>query len=163
MNLYSIYIMNQYSYTMMMRKECENMTKACVTSQGNDLDAPIDLRFGRCSYFVIVDTESMEIAVLNNDAAASSHGAGIQAAQRVVSSGVDVVITGHLGPNAFPALKDAGISVLTAPSGTVRDAINAFKEGTLRRISAPGPAHMGIGRGMGRGRRGSGGRGRGGF
>ena len=146
-----------------MRKESENMTKVCVTSQGNDLDALIDPRFGRCPYFIIVDTESMAIAVLANDAAASAHGAGIQAAQRVSSSGVDVVITGHLGPNAFPALKDAGISVLTAQSGTVRDAINAFREGVLHEITTPAPAHMGKGRGMGRGGRGRGGRGRGGF
>lgn len=139
------------------------MTKVCVTSQGNNLDAPIDSRFGRCPFFVIVDTESMEIATLNNDAVGSAHGAGIRAAQRVASIGVDFVITGTLGPNAFPALRAAGIHVLTVRSGTVRDAVNAFKEGTLPEVTSPGPAHMGLGRGMGRGGRGRAGRGRGGF
>ena len=34
--------------------------KICVTSTGPSPDAPVDMRFGRCQYFVIVDSETME-------------------------------------------------------------------------------------------------------
>ena len=37
--------------------------KIAITSTGTTLDAEIDPRFGHCQYFVIVDPETMEIAV----------------------------------------------------------------------------------------------------
>jgi len=33
--------------------------KIAISSHGNNLDAPIDPRFGRCANFVIVETEDM--------------------------------------------------------------------------------------------------------
>jgi predicted Fe-Mo cluster-binding NifX family protein len=33
--------------------------KICVTATAANLEAQIDPRFGRCSYFVIVDSETM--------------------------------------------------------------------------------------------------------
>ena len=139
------------------------MTKICVTSQGDEMDAPMDPRFGRCSYFIFVNSDSGEFNVVGNNAVSRAHGAGIRAAQTVVSNGANVVITGTLGPNAYPALRNAGIQILTATSGSVRDVIESYKKGFLSEIASPGPAHMGIGGGMGRGRGRGGRRGRGGY
>ncbi|MFW9887157.1 MAG: NifB/NifX family molybdenum-iron cluster-binding protein [Candidatus Thorarchaeota archaeon] len=137
------------------------MSKICVTSQGADMDALMDPRFGRCRYFIIVDLESGEFDAIDNDAISHAQGAGIRAAQTVVSTGVDAIITGSVGPNAYPALQNAGIRILTATSGTIRDVVESYKHGSLIEVAFPGPAHAGIGRGMGRGR-GRGGR-RGGY
>jgi predicted Fe-Mo cluster-binding NifX family protein len=144
-----------------MNTESENMSKICVTSQGAEMDAPMDPRFGRCRYFIILNLESGEFDAVDNDAVSRAHGAGIRAAQTVASSGADVVITGSVGPNAYPALQAAGIRILTATSGTVRNVVESFKMGSLSEVTSPGPGHVGMGRGMGRGR-GRGGR-RGGY
>ena len=82
--------------------------KICVTATANSLDAQIDPRFGRCSYFVIVDSETMQFEAVPNMAAAASGGAGIQAAQTIAKEGVKLLITGNVGPKAFQALAAAG-------------------------------------------------------
>ena len=59
--------------------------KVSVTAGASGLDAPMDPRFGRCPFFVIVDTESMsEISIANSNVNATS-GAGIQAAQEIAA------------------------------------------------------------------------------
>lgn len=34
--------------------------KVCVTSNGDNLEATVDPRFGRCGYFIIVDPGTLE-------------------------------------------------------------------------------------------------------
>ena len=136
------------------------MTKVCITSSGNDLDSLQDPRFGRCSFFIIVDSESMDFETIPNAAISASGGAGIQAAQTIASKQVDALITGSVGPNAYAALASSGIKMFSASANTVREALELFKSGNLTEIGSAGPSHrgMGGGRGMGRG----GGRGMGG-
>ena len=105
--------------------------KICVTSTGSGLDSPVDPRFGRCSYFVIVDPETMEYEAVPNQSADVSAGAGIQAAQTVSLKGAGVVVTGHVGPNAIQPLEAAGIRIMTGASGTVSDAIGQYRDGKL--------------------------------
>lgn len=111
--------------------------KIAITAQGKDLNAPVDFRFGRCPYFIIVDTDSMEFEAYENPAMMAPGGAGVQAAQFVASLGVTHVLTGEVGPNAYPALMAAGIQVITGVQGTVGDVVKAFKEGKLT-PGAPG-------------------------
>jgi len=127
--------------------------KICVTSTANNLDAQIDPRFGRCSYLVIVDSETMQFEAVPNMAAGATGGAGIQAAQTIASKGVKLLITGNVGPNAFQALSAAGIEIVTGAFGTVRDAVEKFKRGELSKTGAPTVGgHFGMGgRGGGRG------------
>ncbi len=125
------------------------MTKICVSSSGTNLDAPVNPRFGRCNYFIIVDPETMDFEAIPNEGMNASGGAGIRAAQAVLSHGVEAVITGSVGPNALPALQDGGIKVLTGVFSSIRDAIEAYKKGTLTPIETPGPSHRGLGVGRG--------------
>ena len=78
----------------------ENM-KICVSAVQGSLTAPVDPRFGRCAYLVIVDADSMTFEALLNVGAGAMHGAGVQTAQVVANRGVHVVITGNVGPNAY--------------------------------------------------------------
>lgn len=40
--------------------------KIAITSSGNSMDASIDNRFGRCSYFAFYDTETLDIEFIPN-------------------------------------------------------------------------------------------------
>jgi predicted Fe-Mo cluster-binding NifX family protein len=126
--------------------------KVAVCSTGDNLDSQVDPRFGRCAYFLIVDTETMEFEAIPNLAATQASGAGIMAAQLVGSKGVQAVIAGNYGPNAFQALNAAGIKTYSCIGGTVRDAVEALKSGNLTPLSSPNvQAHFGMGGQMGRG------------
>lgn len=131
--------------------------KICVTATSPNLDAQIDPRFGRCQYFVIVDPDTMEFEAISNESAAAMGGAGIQAAQTVADKGVEAVITGNVGPNAFRTLSAASIKIFTGASGTVQDAIQSYKNGELQEpTDATASAHSGMGAGMGGGGMGGG-------
>lgn len=106
--------------------------KIAVTSQGKDLDSQVDPRFGRAAYILIVDMVAEKVEVLDNSENVNAFkGAGIQAAARVGDSCVDVLLTGFCGPNAFRTLEAAGVMVANDVSGTVRDALEAFKKGEV--------------------------------
>ncbi|PVX25504.1 MAG: dinitrogenase iron-molybdenum cofactor biosynthesis protein [Candidatus Bathyarchaeum sp.] len=127
--------------------------KICVSASSGSLDAEVDSRFGRCPYFVIVDSETMEFDVVVNDSSGAAHGAGIQAAQTVVNMGVKVVLTGNVGPNAFNVLSATGIKIVTGASGSVKEAVEKYKKGELQEVGNPTVGgHFGMGRGLGRGR-----------
>ena len=111
--------------------------KVAVTSRGTTLDDPVDPRFGRCVNFVIVDTDDMSCEAVENSNAAAGGGAGIQSAQLVADKGVEAVLTGNCGPNAFRTLEAAGIKVVIGATGTVREAIEGFKAGKLSSTGGP--------------------------
>jgi len=111
--------------------------KIGITSTGEDLNAEIDQRFGRCRYFIVVDTDSMKFETLSNDNLMASGGAGIQAAQTIANKGVQAIITGNLGPNAFQTLSAAGVKIFTGQRGPVIDAIEKFKKGELKETQGP--------------------------
>jgi len=127
--------------------------KICVSASSDSLDANVDPRFGRCPYFVVVDSETMEFTVVSNDSTNAAHGAGIQAAQTVANMGAKVVITGNVGPNAFNVLSATGIKIVTGASGSVREAVEKYKSGQLKETGNPTVGgHFGMGKGQGRGR-----------
>ena len=127
--------------------------KICVSASSGNLDANVDSRFGRCPYFVVVDSETMEFTAVSNDSTNAAHGAGIQAAQTVANMGASVVITGNVGPNAFNVLSASGIKIVTGASGNIRKAIEKYKSGQLKEVSNPTVGgHFGMGKGQGRGR-----------
>jgi predicted Fe-Mo cluster-binding NifX family protein len=127
--------------------------KICVSAASNRMDSPIDPRFGRCPYLVIVDSETMQFEAVPNMASDATGGAGIQAAQTIAGKGIKVLITGNVGPNAFQALSAAGIKIVTGASGTVREVVEKYKRGELSDTGAPTvKGHFGMGAGKGRGR-----------
>ena len=150
--------------------------KVAVSSTGENLDAQLDPRFGRCAYFLVVNPEDMSFEVFNNESAVQGGGAGIQAAQFLASQGVEAVITGDCGPNAVQTLTAAAIELFGGQAGTVRQVVEKFKNGQLKPTSeATVDSHFGMnvetgigrgggmggGRGVGRGMGGGRGMGRG--
>lgn len=108
--------------------------KIAITSQGKDLNSPVDPRFGRAKFFVIVDTDTGEFSAVDNTQNLNAlQGAGIQAGRNVVELGVQAIATGHVGPKAFDTLQAGGVEVHTAASGTVAETVEKVKAGTLKR------------------------------
>ena len=149
--------------------------KVAVSSNGENLDAQLDPRFGRCAYFLVVNPDDMSFEAFNNESAAQGGGAGIQAAQFLASKGVEAVITGNCGPNAVQTLSAAGVELFVGQAGTIKEVVARFKNGHLKPTSeATVDDHFGMnaqagfgrgvgmggGRGMGRGTGGGRGTGR---
>jgi len=121
--------------------------KIVVTSNGSTLDAPVSPVFGRCSNYVFVDTETMGYEAIDNPAVAAPGGAGIQAAQFVVAQGAEAVVGGNVGPNALGVLEATNVALFIFGEGTVREAVEAFKQGRLRQaLGASVAEHAGMSR-----------------
>jgi len=150
--------------------------KIAITATGNSLDSMIDERFGRCAWFIIVETDDLSFEAIRNENIDLPNGAGIKAAGFIASKGVRAVLTGRCGPNATQVFAETGIAIVPDCTGTVRQAIESFKSSAAgQRLSesksdrktnltpeAPTPPqNSGMGGGMGRGMGMGGGMGRG--
>ena len=149
--------------------------KIAISAAGQNLESSIDERFGRCRYFIIVETDDLSYDVLENTNADLSTSAGIQSASLVASKGVEAVITGNCGPKAMQVFAATTIKVIIGQHGMIKDVVEKFKSGDLspstrgnvpgksgvaQTASAPGFGRPGTG-GGGRGMGGGGGRGMG--
>lgn len=110
--------------------------KIAVTAQGNELSSEIDLRFGRAKWLIVIDAETGDYKahdnIVNLNAA---QGAGIQTGQNIANLGVEAVITGNVGPNAFKTLNAAEVKIFLAQKQTVQQALESFKAGKLEEVS----------------------------
>ncbi len=103
--------------------------KIAVASEGPDLNAQLGYKFGTSAYLIIVDPETLEFEAIINPGASARQGAGMQAAVLAISKEVDVVLTAYASPTVRRHLLDAGISVITGLSGTVRQTVERYMQG----------------------------------
>ena len=107
--------------------------RIAVSAKGMDLTSQVDPRFGRAAYFIVYDTDSEDFEVLQNqDNVNAAQGAGIQTAEKISGKGVDVIVSGSVGPKAAEVLKAAGVKSVQWSDGTVSQAIEMLKNGALR-------------------------------
>ena len=122
--------------------------KICITADGNSMEANVDPRFGRCAYFIFYDMETDKFETLQNTNASGMGGVGVQNGQLMAEKGVEVLLTGNLGPNAANVLQQAGIKAVTGVSGRIKDAVEDFRKGVLKESGSAGPtvpSHFGMG------------------
>jgi len=100
--------------------------KIAVTATGGSMEAQVDPRFGRCAYFVIVDSDTLKFTAFSNPATAFAGGAGPAATREITKHDAKVLLTGSVGTNAQSALEAAGIKVVTGVSGTVKEAVQNY-------------------------------------
>lgn len=111
--------------------------KVAITAKETSIESPVDQRFGRARYLIVVDTDTDQIEVHDNEVNLNAvQGAGIQTAQNTSRLGVSAVITGHVGPNAFRTLSAAGITVYTGATGSVQEAVDKLKDGAMTPVDA---------------------------
>jgi len=104
--------------------------KIAITSNGPEPDSPMDMRLGRCPYLLIVETDDMSCESVVNPHASESGGVGTRVASLLADRGVEAVLTEQCGPHARSALDAAGIRMVGLCAETVRQAVEAFMNGT---------------------------------
>jgi len=107
-----------------------------VSSPDGKFNTEFSPRFGRCNFFIIMNTDTREWESKPNPAADARGGAGPQAVQFLSDSGVEASITGRYGPNAFTTLKTAGIHAYIADTGTPEELLDRLIAGTLEEVNA---------------------------
>jgi predicted Fe-Mo cluster-binding NifX family protein len=121
------------------------MTKVAVASTGNNKQDLVAPHFGRCPFFFMVDTEKEEFNAVKNQAQKAFGGAGISAAQLVVDSGAEAIISKNIGPKAVSVLTQSNIGIYLADEEeTVEQAIKSFEKGNLKKADE---ANVSMGRG----------------
>jgi predicted Fe-Mo cluster-binding NifX family protein len=124
--------------------------KIALSASSPELSSPVDPRFGRCAYFLFVDSETMQFEAMENPNVGAAGGAGIQSAQLISNKGANVLLTGSCGPNAYQTLQAAGVEVIVGVTGTVQEAVQLYKSGKLQPAAQPNvPSHFGVGTGGG--------------
>ena len=108
-----------------------SMQKIAISSEGPTLEDWVDPRFGRAGGFVVVELPERKLDYIDNGASQMmAMGAGIETAERMAAAGVEVVLSGYVGPKAFEALTAAGIKICQDVEGlTVGEAIENYVAG----------------------------------
>ena len=103
-----------------------------ITTSGNDLNAPLDSRFGRAPKFLVYDMDTNTFDVIDNrQNLNAAQGAGIQSAETVARLGASCLVTGHCGPKAFRVLSAAGIKIFNTDAPIVAAAFEQCRSGQL--------------------------------
>lgn len=105
--------------------------KIAITASSQTITAQFDERFGRCPYFIIIDTDTRDWEAHPNPAVDELGGAGTLAAQFISNLSVGAVISGKFGPKAASALQAAGVQLLESRSGTVEAVYEKYLTGEL--------------------------------
>ncbi len=92
------------------------MRQIAISALKPDLEGPFEVRFGRAPYFILVDPQDLSWEALDNREQAAGPSAGIQTARRLANQGIQVVVTGRVGPHAAAVLQAAGIKVIETDS-----------------------------------------------
>ena len=112
-----------------VESDSRKLTRVVVTANGPDLDATVDLKFGRAAYLLIIDLTDDSLQVIDNrDEPGVTGNKGIRTANKVLSLDVGAVITGNIGQRALSELSGAGIGMFQIDGGTVRKALKSYQK-----------------------------------
>lgn len=111
--------------------------KIAFTTSGNELNAPLDSRFGRAPKFLVYDLDSEAFEVVDNQQNLNAaQGAGIQSAETVARLGANALVTGHCGPKAFRVLLAAATKIFNTDAATVAEALEQYRAGKLTEVKS---------------------------
>ena len=112
--------------------------KILMAVQGKTLDSKVAKRFGHAPYYLKVDLDSMQSQLIDNtDVHDETHAIIPQMAEK----GVEIFITGNIGPNAFELAKSLNLQVALARQMSAREALDKLQRGELQILTAPTLKH----------------------
>lgn len=111
--------------------------KILITSKGDSLDSLFDQRFARADYLLIIDDNTKNIIESKkNPWIQMAHGVGVKAANFVINEGIDIVISGSFGPNAYEILKEGNCKLYTSEKETIKETLDAYFSGELKEFKS---------------------------
>ena len=119
--------------------------KIAIPVDDKNLESNVCVSFGRAPYFLVYNTETRENNFIKNSATASTGGAGIKAAQIIVDSNVNALLTPRCGENAANVLKAADIKIYKTAGISAKKNIDDFMSDKLSLLDEihPGPSRGG--------------------
>ncbi|MFO8022421.1 MAG: NifB/NifX family molybdenum-iron cluster-binding protein [Perlabentimonas sp.] len=103
--------------------------RVAITSTGNSLESKLDERFGRCSFFVIYDTETKSTEFVPNPNKEADNGAGPASVQLVASRNVSKIVSGEFGMKIKSLVDSLNIQMIVVKDQqkTVNDIIEMLE------------------------------------
>jgi len=111
--------------------------KIALSSFGPNLMSQLSPRVRGCHYLLIVDPADRRLDVFENKRGDREDGDGSPAVEYMLSRKVNALITGRCRKDTFQVLTDAGIYVSLRQSGIVKEVLEKFTQGLLRRATRP--------------------------
>ncbi|OQY31737.1 MAG: hypothetical protein B6243_08120 [Anaerolineaceae bacterium 4572_5.2] len=112
--------------------------KVLVAAQGTTLDSPVAKRFGHAPYYLVVDLDSMQVQVIDNT---KYHDETHAIIPQMAETGVEVFITGNIGPYAFELTHSLGLQVALARKMSAKEALDKLQRSELEVLVAPTLKH----------------------
>jgi predicted Fe-Mo cluster-binding NifX family protein len=110
------------------------MMKVLIAANGPTLDSSVAKRFGHAPYYLYVDSETGQAqAISNTDPHDETHAIIPQ----LVGQGVEVFVTGNIGPHAFKLIRSFKRQVALARRMSAGQALAKLQRGELELLSAP--------------------------
>lgn len=118
--------------------------KLAIALKENDYNSSVDERFGRAPFFIIIDSDTKEFEIIENEAKDEATGAGLKAVKNLLKHEIDVIIAGEIGPKAGELIYDLEIPTFKFKDlEKVDEIVNAFNENTLEKYDLS-PKPMGL-------------------
>ncbi|MFP3909174.1 MAG: NifB/NifX family molybdenum-iron cluster-binding protein [Archaeoglobaceae archaeon] len=126
--------------------------KIAASTNDGGMDDTVTEMFGRTGSFTIVEvngSETSSVEVVQHSGARGG-GAGIVAAQTLADKGVEILLTGRVGPNAMEALSSSKIKIYRASGMKVEEAVKKLMQNELQEVKTAQGRGQGMGKGKGR-------------
>lgn len=109
--------------------------KVAIALEENKYEAQVDRRVGRAPYFLIIDIETNNYEIIENEAKDEVTGAGLKVIKNLVTLGIEVLIAGDVGPKAAVLIEEFDLPVYKLGELTsVDEVLKAFKEKKLEKF-----------------------------
>ena len=101
--------------------------KIAVPSMGDSAKSEVSDKLGRCRYIIIYDTESKKYSAAPNPGSHLPDGSGPKAAEVVINSGADTLLSMEVGVKAYSVLAKERINIqLLKSKSTVKAVVEKF-------------------------------------
>jgi predicted Fe-Mo cluster-binding NifX family protein len=132
---------------MRSKVEVKRLTNKIIipTDNNEGINASLAEHFGRAPYFTVVEFDSKgEVTNINTVTNVSEHVGGTGSPHDHLTKLQPTAIVVHgMGPRGITAFQSAGIEVLRANANTVKEVVEAYKQGKLEELTegCPNAAH----------------------